>query len=474
MFSVSRVAFVVLIGCGLCFTPKIYSQRYGLLLKIHQSQPEPITEGAMWVQKCIEMHPEITWLADENVKITQEGHASNDQPYSIQLYGKKFVEFDRTMMTLHCLRLILDGSDKAYEDFTAVQKENLKLSKESFEQLHKQAQAILDSNWGGLSSFQMAQAMETALVLGDIGKSEKARSVFTPYGAAAPDHDDFHGEAMAILAEHPELCPSFNRLPKSAQELLLKTANLAHYGHITHLEGDISMFATLKQSEIASSDPIALSFDYLVHTCDVAGALGHVNNRSSIVYTENSHRALQATLHAVQALANPEANEADAYNHYIKERATWLGLNPENRSDRILARIGSMLRLFTPEQGRAMQAGIEKINPSDLPQIISFFDIENNHLPTRTPTYMPAVLVNLANNPSLGETPEIRLTKAIELGLPFIARVLDHHQTLLRNGQIDPAIPLNFNPTAGTAKTNPDAFSNPFTIHQNGEVQILD
>jgi hypothetical protein len=80
-----------------------------------------------------------------------------------------------------------------------------------------------------MSELEVIQAMEASLVLGDIGKSERAREVFKPYGAKAPDHDDFHEEVMQILQKHPELCPTFNRLSPAGKQLLSQTANLAHY-----------------------------------------------------------------------------------------------------------------------------------------------------------------------------------------------------------------------------------------------------
>jgi hypothetical protein len=67
----------------------------------------------------------------------------------------------------------------------------------------------------------------------------------------------------------------------SAKKLLAQTANLAPYGHVTHLEGGLGMFSKLKESGMAYKDPIVLSFDLFVHACDVASALGHVNNYSS-------------------------------------------------------------------------------------------------------------------------------------------------------------------------------------------------
>lgn len=440
----------------------------------HESFSKPIIlssiEGIKWVQSCIDQHPEILWLADSKVRKTEEGQASLQGTYSEQLFGQKYVEFDRTLMTLHCLKLIIDGSDHAYQTFTASQPEEVKLSRESFRTLHLQGKTLLNSNWKGLTELQMAQAMETALVLGDMGKSEKARQLFKPYGIAAPDHDDFYGEAIHVVVKHPELCPSFARLPQCGKELLSKVANLAHYGHVTHLEGGLNMFSKLKESGIAAKDPMALSFDLFVHTSDVAGALGHVNNHSSLVYTEQAHRAMQAMGDAVKVLSDPQKNEWDAYQAYLSVRSNWLGLDAHKSSDRVLTRIGAMLRLFTKEEGGVLRKAMLQLEPSMRDRIAAQLDVQPQSRSGRTPTYMPALLVNLLNNPQLGSNKDERLTKAITQGLPCIVRVLEKHQDLLAKGEIHPDIPLNFNQMAGVAKNAPDSLAREFRIDQEGNV----
>jgi hypothetical protein len=418
-------------------------------------------------------YPEIVWLANTQVRKTEENQASADKSYSEQLYGQKFIEFDRSLMTLHCLKLILEGSDKAYQEFTAAQPENVRLTRESFQLLHDQGASLLNSKYQDLTSVQMQQVMETALVLGDMGKSERARGLFKAHGANAPDHDDFYGEAMDILKNHHRLSRSFMRLPFAAKQLLCKTANLAHFGHVTHLEGGPSMFTKLKNSTIAEKDSTALSFDFFVHTCDVAGALGHVDNTSSICYTETTHQALQATLDACRVLSDPTKTETDAYNAYLSVRASWIGLNSSDRDDRVLTRIAAMLRLFTPEEGAALKNAILQLSSQDRQRIISQFDVALGEEIGRTPTYMPAVLVNLSNNKDLGATSTERLSQAVIYGLPFIARVLEQHQQQILQYQANPEVPLNFNPVAGIAKTTPQLLErSTFQIHSDGTVTL--
>jgi len=443
-----------------------------------QPQPKPsaavvLPEGKQWAAAIVVHYPEILWLANAEVRKTEEGQAAVDKPYSEQLFGQKFIEFDRSLMSLYCLKLILDGSEKAYQEFTSAQAENVKLSKESFLALHQQGETLLKSNYQGMTPAEMRQAFETALVLGDMGKSEKARAIFHPYGAQAPDHDDFHGQAMQILKDRSSLSRSFSRLSYRSKQLLTKVANLAHYGHVTHLEGGPSMLTKLKQSKIPSSDPTALSFDLFVHTCDVAGALGHVNNKSSLVYTETTHRAMQAMANACRVLSDPSKTEANAYDAYLAVRASWLGLNPSDRDDRVLTRIAAMLRLFTPEEGASLKNAMLQLDQQDRERIVAELDVRLGEEIGRTPTYMPAVLVNLYNNRDLGATPSERLSQTVVRGLPFIARVLQQHKQQLLQHQADPEIPLNFNKIAGVAKSAPDLLQQkPFTIDAEGGVAL--
>ena len=60
---------------------------------------------------------------------------------------------------------------------------------------------------------------------------------------------------------------------------------------------------------------------------------------------------MQAMNDLVRMLSDPQKTSADAYNAYLTTRPSWLGLDLINGIDRVLARVGAMLRLFTPEEG---------------------------------------------------------------------------------------------------------------------------
>ncbi len=429
--------------------------------------------GIDWVRLCLKEYPEILWLAEEGVRVTEEGRATLQGSYSELLFGKKFIEFDRTIMTLHCLRLVLHGGEDAYQQFVKAQPKNSKLSRNSFDILHKQGLILMQSRFQGMTEWEMVQAMEAALVLGDIGKSEKARSIFKPYGAKAPDHDDFHEEVIEILQENPHLSPTFARLAQGAKELISKTANLAHYGHITHLEGGPGMFSKLQQNEAVKNCPILIPFSYFVYLFDVAGALGHVNNQSSLVYTESTHFAISEVFKSCRVLENSSKTEKDAYDTYLAVRARCLGMDIQNPTDCVLTRVGAMLRLFTVEEGAYLKQAFSRLSKAEQDQIVKQLSFIEGEELDRTPTYMPAVLVNLANNPQLAASERERLSQAVALGLPFIARVLQEHKENLRNPKADPTVPLCFNQIAGIAKKAPYALKGKFCIDSEGNVCVL-
>jgi len=410
-------------------------------------------EASDTVLSLTEKYPEILWLADANVRKTEEGQAAG-LSHSEQFFGKKFIEFDRTVMTLHCLHLILDGSDEAYELFSQAQPEEERISRNSFISLYLEGQAILKSGWKGLSETELLQALETALVLGDIGKSEKARELFGPLGIKAPDHDDFNGQVMRTA---PDLCPSFACLPQASKELLIKTANLAHFGHIFHLEGGPSRFTKLKESELAYTDPFVLVFELFVQKCDVAGALGHVNRLSSLAYREKTHQGYQSVQRAIFTFTDTSKTEKDAYDVHLSQIAEWLELDPNDKIDRVLARIGAMLRLYTKEKGTILKEAMAQLDNEQSEKIA----LQLNGEFLRTPTYVPAFLLNLSQSTSL--------TEAITIGLPFVAHVFEQHRASIEQGLFDPTIPLNFNTMAGIAKTAPYGIAK-FHIDDQGNV----
>ena len=72
-----------------------------------------------WANAQLETYPELYWLADKDVRQTQEGiSVRSNTKLSQLLFGKSYDELDRTLHTLKDLELFLQGDEEAYKIFT--------------------------------------------------------------------------------------------------------------------------------------------------------------------------------------------------------------------------------------------------------------------------------------------------------------------------------------------------------------------
>lgn len=426
------------------------------------------SQDITWVNQLVNHYPELVWLAGSDVKKTEENTAvQGNGSWSERLFGQNYPEFDRTMMTIACLRTILNGSDNEYEKFVSKQPESIRLTKEEFYNLQNHLRHIIESN-PHMTASEMIKTLEIGLVLGDMGKTSIAREKALAYGINAPDHDDFYAE---VLEKCPHIFTAYKELTPAGRELLSKTSDLAHFGHIFHLEGGPEMFSKLKDSNIMNEDPMAFEAEFFIHACDVAGALGHVTNESSITFNSNTYHAHEAIKAACYQLQ--EGNEIDAFNAYLSQRAELLGLDASNPQDRVLTRIGAMLRFFTPDEGQLLKTSFKQLPELEQQTVIAQLNCNEINKDLRTPTYVPAVLLNLFNNKLLGESKEERLTEALRIGLPFISKVLQAHKKLISQENFDRTIPICFNFIAGIAKTNPyHLVDGVYDINSDGDVYI--
>lgn len=373
------------------------------------------------IRALIEAHPELLYLARPDVAYTQENVAAGAS-WSGRLFGERFVEFDRCLMTLRCRALLCHGN---YETFTAEQPVSVRLSREEFSSI-----ATINSS-----------AVTAALILGDMGKSAAVRARFP---GLPDDHDDFYEAVLPLIRESDDF-PTFANLPAEDQDLLIRASRLGHFGHMTHLENGPEMFTPLR----THGDRKALEFASFVHLCDVAGALGHVNFQSSLVYTSETHRALAVVREACELILDG-GTEDDALAHIYATRGGWLGLQ-----EPLLIRLGAMTRLFYPPQGEALAAGWAKT--PEHTRITQAFE------KAQKTTYLPAVFVNLLGNPLLGDTQVQRIENALPLTLPLIARILEEGENR----------PLNFNQVAAVAKHDPFSLQTAdFTIDSEGVVTL--
>jgi len=402
-------------------------------------------EDLAWIRKLLIEYQELSWLTKNDVHVTPENEVHNPKnSYSFKLFGANFPEFDRTIMTLNCLNLFLDGKYEDYLQLVYLQPEADRLEWKSFLDIQRNIHSILQ-NMDQAKQKETRKVLEIALILGDVVKTKNVEKLASQKGILISDYDCSY---RLILTSCPEIFPSYEKLSGYGKELLYKLSFQRCFGYIAHLESGAELFSLLKNGNLLTKDEEIFDLALFVYQCDVGGALGHVDAPSSIAYNEQSHLIANAVKEACLCLKHQD--ESAAFERYLSIRADWLGFDITSPLNRVLARIGAMLRLTKPDEGKMLKESFLKLPPDDLSLIVDAFNIPKGDIKTKISMYIPAVLVNLSNNMMLGSKKKERLSQTIHIGLPFIAKVLNSYKM-----SKSPVKTLNFDEVAKVAREEP-------------------
>jgi hypothetical protein len=418
-----------------------------------------------WVERKIETYPELAWLLSEDVEHTQEGTSSQQEgSWSRKLKGSHYPEFERTMATLVNLYLILDGSEEAFIRFVESQPKEEVLTRDNFNKLHTYALKVISDQQEGV------KAVEVELILGDMGKTTKARELAKAFSVEEKDHDIFLSEC---LKKCPKIFPTFQKISKTMQADLIESGGLVHFGHVTHLEGGPEILNKLKGSGLVANNPKAFDLQVLTYMMDVSGARAHESNLGSKSFTNKTFLAINGMKDALHKLA--ERSPEEALTSYVGFRAGLLGLDPQKKEDRVLGRMGAMMRLFTPEEGQALTAAYHLLGKEQKKVVEQEFDPLRTRK-ERTPTYIPAVFVNFIDSAmKQGITKEEAIQACIKEGVVSIASFLQKYREGKANQPYRPQMTLNFNKSAGQVKNNINIFRNhDFSIDKDWNVTLIE
>jgi hypothetical protein len=131
-----------------------------------------------------------------------------------------------------------------------------------------------------------------------------------------------------------------------------------------------------------------------------------------------------------------------------------------------------MIRLYSKEEGAVLQQAYNTLTEEQKTVIKSQLDPLINRQ-ERTPTYVPAVLVNLlAVKTKQGLSKSQAIEVCVHQGVVFIADVLQQYRTGKANRPYNPELTLNFNKVAGQVRDNPHLLGN-FVIDGEGNVEMV-
>ena len=406
-------------------------------------------------------YPEAKWFAADNVAITHEDPKGNPGPgWTTKLSQanlitapqpreneiNKYVELERMLSSIVYFNLFYDGSDEAYTKLIS-QQSNDKLTKQNFHAINQLMRKVAQNNIA-------YDTLVTMLVYSDLGKAPQARfkasQVDSELDQHYPDHDDFIEAVLnRPIPDILKIIPSYFKLPKESKTFIANTASAMkiHLGHVLHIEGGEKMFEKFLHAVNANKvNQAVLDFAFAIQIADVAASAGQVTNAASLAFTDSTCKGYLLVKEVLQQITEGVAPK-QALHHYLQTRAQWLELDMTDSKQAILARLGCMLRYYTPEAGQKLLVYAQNLDANDWNILCTQFIWDggfNNW--QRNPTYLPAVLLNIVK---AGKNP-------VEAAVG-IAKLFERYaQAGIAAASSNP---LCLNTLAGIATKEPDLFS---------------
>jgi hypothetical protein len=385
---------------------------------------------------------------------------SSDYPELGWLSQKGGAEFDRTVMSIHALDVFLRGKYEDYLEFVSRQPKGTQLEWQSFLAIQNHMHSVL-SSYKKISESNLEKLLEFALIFRDAATSQATSDrISSVLGKAC-----FQSDLLSHFNEFgKEIFPSYDRFSTQERELISDWVGLINYEEVSRLEGGPEMFAKLKASDLLTKDPLSFEMSMFLYICQVAGAMAHIDQKSSLTYNEDMHQTLQAIKNACYLLK--DNSEMDAYNHYLGIRAKWLGLDSGSPLHRTLTRVGTMLMLYNKEEGRILKESFLRLDPENLALVVEEFNINRKDHLWKLPTSLPSVLVNFSNGMLQGSSQKESLEQTIKV----LAKILRCQKTALLRKET----PLNFDPISKIAKDSPSILlDGELSVDESGNVILL-
>jgi hypothetical protein len=392
------------------------------------------------IQKVVSLYPDLLKLTGK-VDATPEGVGAiinaSISP-SKQMFGEVHTEFDRTVVGILTLKWVLEGN---YDQFTSVQKAELKLTRAAFEQLRQ----FTRSN---IKDPEDLDAMITYMVINDLGKVKSiVADLKTRFKIEDPDHDVILLQALRL---DPSISEAFLRLSESGKKKVLagleSRFNLGQFIQGENVAGSLTFLKALDEDEF--------NF-HLIHAIyDIAGAAGHVNPSGSVVMTESTYAGISLGLDKL-SLLRKGASPKEVYLNFMAARAKQLSLSVENPHWLVDIRLNLLFRSAGPQDTVLVREVFERLPPNAraiLNQELSTLGTDDGY--ATLVYYAPALIANLRRViKDAGEPDSDR--KALEKGLITLARIYQEARVILKKQKGDGVFTVNINSIAEAVGKTP-------------------
>lgn len=390
-----------------------------------------------------ETYPHLTCLLTdkqyEQIQWIDTAHQTNErQPNPSALAFQQ----QRIFARLNFLFLLRQGNADAYHSFVRGQDKPV-LTQEHFAELSSCIQKLSSSHYQQLWVATLTSVSVTA----------NQRACDALHRAMPFDAVDFLAQVMTSDKVNVIYPATAELAETDAFPVMFDTG---HFRHMMYVEGSRHMFDKLRQKiEACQFGQAQLDLWFSYWLIDITGFRAQTKELGSAYLNDNTFNAMiTMKRHLDRMIQNPAA---DILPDYLEDRARWLKLPQVNESALfsrhfpaprfILARISALLRLFSPDEGCALLAGLsllkDKVGEDHYEKLINTLN-PLQEVDEPTPTFGPALLGNLYAESRNYE-------QAIVIGLPIYRQALEAYRDLRRSGVIESSIPLNLNGIADKA-----------------------
>ncbi|MBN8523576.1 MAG: hypothetical protein J0M23_06985 [Rickettsiales bacterium] len=388
-----------------------------------------------WVFKKLQQHPELVWLLAPNFKYTFNTETVNENSWSLQFIGVNSNEFEKTLASLYCLELILDGTKKSYEVLVLNQKEK-RLSFMNYMRIHNMILKLKETN-----SIFTINNLEKFLIFRDLGKS----STFKKYVKSKfnIDEDDPHFFIKNLFNNNPEFCCYI--LNTSIRTLkTMMSCDTYHFGHILNFEGGMEMFKQLKDSKMIRNDQI-MNFKFLTDILEIAAYNSHKSNKGSITLNDAIFSSSINTLGILKLLRNE--NEVVVMKKLLEKKAQALKMNATSTEEQIIVKLCALTKISSA-QSDILKKIINSFDHSNKEKILLQLNpliLRNEKTATYIPGFWDAIL-SQKKEQYINNTSDIEIIRqAATLFIPLLTDIYTEFRESINNISVELQPILSFN-----------------------------
>ncbi len=370
-------------------------------------------------------------------------------------------EVIRLLNRLHNLALLRDGSEASYQRFTKPQRDthyrSPVLGHQEFNVLARwfSTRALTEERY---------MALRAAIIVSAVTRTtfarERAQQIWNSEGRGKLPQDGMEF-LWATATYKPSIYPLLETVP-AGQETCLQAVFLpdSHFRHMLYAEGSRTMYYRLINAmDSSQSDPAwsrdTFNFWFMAWLIDMSGFWvnpatpegSYYLNQSEAQFAIMQWHLLTNTLFNPSKWQTRAATAKELLTKYLSYRAKILTLNDIPNDDVLVyGGLAALMRIQTSEEANDLHLAYSHLNMEKKQALRQIYTDKLIGYPAKTPTYLPAVFVNLYD---AGGSFQHSFEMFVDIYIQSMKLIKEKYKT----GELMADKPVSFKSLANTAET---------------------